>query len=149
MSLAAKIDEDLKQAMRDKDQTKLSALRMLKSAVKYAALERPAGAVLNDAETLQVIQKQIKQRRESIEQFKGAGRNDLSTKEAAELDVLQTYLPKQLSDEALKKIVEQEVGSQGALTKKDFGRMMKHLNEKLAGSADNKRLSEILAQLLK
>ena len=135
--------------MREKNEIKFSTLRMLKSAVKYAALEKSAGTVLSDAGSMQVIQKQIKQRRESIQQFSAAGRKDLSIKEEAELTILESYLPKQLSDAELKTVVEQEVASQGASTKKDFGRMMKHLNEKLAGGADNKRLSELLGQLLK
>ena len=148
MPLSAKIDQDLKQAMLAKDETKLSTIRMLKSAMKYAAIDKP-GAVFGDAEAMVVIQKQIKQRRESIQQFTEAGRADLSSKEEAELKILEGYLPKQLADVELKTIVENEVKAQGASTKKDFGRMMKHLNEKLAGGADNKRLSELLGQLLK
>ena len=148
MSLPAKLDQDMKQAMLTKDADRLSTLRLLKSAVKYAAIEKP-GSVIGDSEILQVIQKQIKQRRESIQQFTDGGRKELAAKEAAEVKVLESYLPKQISMDELKNIVEQEVKAQGAASKKDFGKMMKHLSEKLAGSADNKRLSEILGQLLK
>ena len=147
MTLPEKIDQDLKQAMLAKDQARLSTLRMLKSALQYAGIEK--NAALGDAEALQVIQKQIKQRKESIQQFAGGGRKELAAKEEAEVRVLESYLPRQISDEELGRIVREEARAQGASCKKDFGRMMKHLNEKLAGSADNKRLSEILGGLLK
>ena len=147
MSLLEKLDQDMKQAMLARDEGRLSTLRLLKSAVKYAAIEK--SAALSDAEIIQVIQKQIKQRRESIQQFTEGGRREMAAKEENEARILESYLPKQISQDDLKKIVEQEVKTQGAATKKDFGRMMKHLNEKLAGSADNKRLSEILGGLLK
>ena len=148
MPLSEKIDQDLKQAMLAKDETRLSTIRFLKSAVKYVSIEK-TGQTIGDTEILQVIQKQIKQHRESIQQFSAAGRKDLASKEEAEVRILEGYLPKQLSDAELKTAVEAEVRAQGASGKKDFGRMMKHLNEKLAGSADNKRLSELLGQLLK
>ena len=148
MSLLEKIDQDVTKAMRAKDETRLSTLRFLKSAVKYLAIDK-TGTALSDADVLQVIQKQIKQRRESIQQFATAGRQDLASKEKAELKILEDYLPKQLSDAELEAVVAAEVKAQGASGKKDFGRMMKHLNEKLAGGADNKRLSDALGQLLR
>ena len=147
MPLMDKIDRDMKQAMLARDADRLGVLRFLKSAVKYVAIDK-SGA-MNDAEVTQVIQKQIKQRRESIQQFAAAGRKDLAAKEEKELAILESYLPKQMSDAELKKIIEEEAGAQGAAAKKDFGRMMKHLNEKLAGAADNKRISEILGGILK
>ena len=142
-----KIDQDTKQAMLAKDADRLGVLRFLKSAVKYAAIEK--SGTMNDAEVMQVIQKQIKQRRESIQQFAAGGRKDLAAKEEKELAILENYLPRQMPDSALKEIVEEEARAQGATAKKDFGRMMKHLNEKLAGAADNKRISEILGGILK
>ena len=147
MALLEKLDQDIKQAMISKDAQTLSVLRFLKSAVKYAAIEKTSA--LTDAEVIQVIQKQTKQRRESIQQFTEGNRKDLAAKEEKELAVLERYLPKQLSDEDLKKIVEKEAQALGASTKKDFGRLMKHLNEKLAGSVDNRRLSAELGKILK
>ena len=147
MSLLEKINRDMKQAMMAREEARLSTLRFLKSAIQYAGLER--SAVMSDAQVLQVIQKQIKQHRESIQQFAGAGRKELVAKEENEARILESYLPKQISDDELKKIIGESVREQGAAGKKDFGRLMKHLSEKLAGSADNKRLSEILGQLLK
>ena len=148
MSLNAKIDQDLRAAMTARDAAKLSTLRFLKSALKYAAIEKKE-QTLSDPDTRQVIQKQIKQRRESIDQFSKGGRMDLVEKEKTELAVLEGYLPAQLSDKELEGIVTAAVKEAGAGGKKDFGRMMKHLSEKLAGGADNKRLSEILGGLLK
>jgi uncharacterized protein len=147
MSLMQQLDQDLKQAMIAKDELRLSTIRFLKSAVKYVAIDK--GSDIVDADILQVIQKQIKQRKESIQQFVDNGRKELAAKEEAEIKVLEGYLPKQMSDADLNQLVENEVRAQNASGKKDFGRMMKHLGEKLAGSADNKRLSEILGKLLK
>lgn len=147
MSLQKKIDRDLKEAMSAKDTGRLSALRMLKSAVTYSAIEKKQSE-LSDGETLQVIQKQIKQRRESIDQFEKAGRRELAEKEKAELGILEGYLPKQLSDAELEPLIAAEVREAGASSKKDFGRVMKVLTEKLKGRADAKRVSEILGKLL-
>ena len=147
MTLLETIDRDMKEAMRAKNADKLSVLRFLKSAVKYVAIDKPGA--MGDAEVTQVIQKQIKQRRESIQQFLTGGRKDLATKEESELKILEAYLPQQISGAELQKIIEDEARAQGAVAKKDFGRMMKHLNEKLAGAADNKKISELLGQILK
>ena len=147
MSIQQQIDQDVKQAMIAKDQTKLDALRMLKSAVKYAAIEKP-GVAQTDADVMQVVQKQIKQRRESIEQFKQGGRQDLASKEEKELGFLEAYLPKQIPEEELRAFIEAQVKEAGATSKKDFGKTMKLCTEKLAGRADNKRISEILGKLL-
>ena len=147
MSLQEKLDADLKNAMVAKDAARLSTIRFLKSALKYSAIEKKK-ALLTEAEVQQVIQKQIKQRRESVEQFNSGGRAELAAKEAAEIQVLESYLPKQLPDNELQKFIESETKAAGVSSKKDFGRMMKLLSEKLAGQADSKRISEILAKML-
>lgn len=147
MSLTQKIDQDLKSAMQAKDEVKVSTLRFLKSAIKYSAIEKKA-ETLSDAEIQQVIQKQIKQRRESIDQFEKNNRPELAGKEKAETAVLESYLPKQISDMDLAAVVEAEVKAQGASSKKDFGRMMKHLNDKLQGQADASRVSAALGKIL-
>ena len=146
MSILEKIDQDTKKAMIARDQVRLDTLRFLKSALKYVAIDK-TGA-LTDADVMQVIQKQIKQRKESIQQFANAGRAELAAKEEKEVAVIESYLPSQLSDADLLKLVEQEIRVLGASTKKDFGRMMKVCTEKLAGQADNKRISEILGKIL-
>lgn len=147
MSLQEKISNDLKEAMVSKDAAKLSTIRLLKSALKYTAIEKKTDS-LSDLEIQQVIQKQIKQRRESIEQFTQGGRTELSAKEEAEVRVLESYLPKQMPDAELQKFVEAETKAAGAVSKKDFGRMMKLLSEKLAGQADGKRISDFLGKIL-
>lgn len=133
--------------MSARDADKLSVLRFLKSALKYGAIEKKVDE-LTDAEVQQVIQKQIKQRRESIDQFAKGGRPELAAQETKEAAILEMYLPKQLSDSELKALVVDEVKAAGAVSKKDFGRMMKLLNEKLKGQADAKRVSEALGKLL-
>lgn len=148
MSLLEKIDADLKRAMLAKDGVKVSTLRFLKSAIKYSALEKRLETP-GDVEVCQIIQKQVKQHRESIDQFTKGGRKDLAEKESQELKILENYLPAQMSDQELRDFVVGQVGEAGASSKKDFGRMMKILNEKLSGKADSKRISEILGGYLK
>jgi uncharacterized protein YqeY len=147
MSLLDKIDQDLKQSMKSGQTVEVSVLRFLKSALKYSALEKRTQG-LSDADIQQVIQKQIKQRKESIEQFAKGGRKDLADREAQELAILERYLPKQISDSELVEIIGQETAAAQAASKKDFGRMMKLLTEKLAGRADAKRVSEALGRIL-
>ena len=147
MSLQQRINEDLKQAMISRNEAKVSTLRFLKSALKYSAIEKKTES-LGDADIQQIIQKQIKQRKESIDQFAKAGRRDLADKETQEAKILEGYLPKQLSDSELDEFIRRETAAAGATSKKDFGRMMKLLTEKLAGRADSKRLSELLGKTL-
>lgn len=147
MSLQQKIDQDIKQGMISKDETKVSTLRFLKSALKYVAIEKKV-ELLSDLEIQQIIQKQIKQRRESIDQFTKAGRQELAGKEEQEVKILESYLPKQLTDAELEAFVASQLKEAGATSKKDFGRMMKLVNEKLAGQAEPKRVSEILGKVL-
>ncbi len=147
MSLQQKIDQDIKQGMISKDETKVSTLRFLKSALKYVAIEKKVEQ-LSDLEIQQIIQKQIKQRRESIDQFTKAGRQELAGKEEQEVKILESYLPKQLTDAELEAFVTSRLKEAGATSKKDFGRMMKLVNEKLGGQAEPKRVSEILGKVL-
>ena len=147
MSLVTKIEEDLKNAMIARDEIKLSVVRLLKSAFKYTAIEKKV-AVISDADAQAVIQRQIKQRRESIEQFKNGGRAELADKESKEAAILESYLPQQMPDTELGALVQAEIKTQNAISKKDFGRMMKILTEKLAGRADSRRISEVLGKHL-
>ena len=147
MSLVEKIDQDLKAALSAKDSVKLSTLRFLKSALTYGAIEKKAAA-LSDAEVQQVIRKQIKQNRESIDQFSKAGRKELADKELKETAILESYLPEPLSDEALGKAVALIVKETGAVSKKDFGKVMKLAMEKLGAQADAQRLSQMIGKRL-
>src|SRR5213594_983163 len=110
MNLSQRIDSDLKEAMRARDTTKLGVLRMLKSALKYAAIAKSgAEAELSDAETAQVIRKQVKQRQDSIESFEKGGRTELAEKEREELSILNAYLPKAMSAEEMAKVVRETI----------------------------------------
>lgn len=143
MSLYEKVDQEIKRAMRDKKPEILSVLRFLKSALKYVAIEKKVER-LSDLEVLQIIQKQIKQRKESIDQFSKGERDELVKKESFEISVLERYLPAQLSDDVLSSRIQEIIMEAGVTSKKDFGKAMKLIQEKLSGQAEAKRISEIL-----
>lgn len=147
MTLHERIDSDLKDAMRAKEAGKLGVLRMLKSALKYAAIEKPDG-VLDDSAATQVIRKQVKQRQDSIESFEKGGRPELAAKEKQEMEILNAYLPKGLSAEELSGLVREAIAEVGATSKAQMGAVMKALQAKVAGRADGKALStEVQRQL--
>ena len=149
MSLQKRIDEDLKDAMRSKDVDRLSVLRLLKAALKNAAIEKVSGdGELNDADTVAVIRKQVKQRQDSIESFGKGGRADLVEKEKAEIAVLNNYLPQAMSAEELTKIVADTIREAGATSRAQMGTVMKALQPKIAGRADGKTLSTEVARQL-
>ena len=149
MTLPQRVDLDLKEAMRAKDATKLNVLRMLKSALKYAVIAKSdAEAELSDAEAVQVIRKQAKQRQDSIESFEKGGRTELAEKEKAEIAVLDQYLPQAMSATELQKIVADTIREVGASSRAQMGAVMKALQPKIAGRADGKTLSaEVSRQL--
>jgi len=144
-----RVDSDLKEAMRAKDATKLGVLRMLKSALKYAAIAKSgAEAELSDAEAVQVIRKQTKQRQDSIESFDKGGRAELADKEKDELAILNTYLPQGMSPDELAKVVRETIAELGATSKAQMGAVMKASQAKAGGRADGKTLSsEVQNQL--
>jgi uncharacterized protein YqeY len=135
--------------MRAKDVTKLGVLRMLKSALKYAAIAKSgAEAELSDAEAVQVIRKQAKQRQDSIESFEKGGRAELADKEKQELAILNIYLPQGMSPDELAKVVRETIAELGATSKAQMGAVMKALQAKVGGRADGKTLSvEVAGQL--
>ncbi len=143
MSIQQRIDSDLKDAMRAKDAAKLGVLRMLKSAMKYAGIEKSgAESELDDAEATQVIRKQVKQRQDSIESFEKGGRPELATKEKEELAMLSVYLPQAMSPDELAAAVRETIAETGATSRAQMGAVMKSLQAKLAGRADGKSLSQ-------
>jgi uncharacterized protein len=149
MTLQERVDSDLKEAMRAKDATKLSVLRMLKSALKYAAIAKSgAEAELSDADTAQVIRKQARQRQDSIESFEKGGRAELAEKEKEELAILNGYLPKPMSADEISKIVRETIAEASATSRVQMGVVMKALQAKVAGLVDGKALSaEVQKQL--
>jgi len=150
MTLQERVDSDLKEAMRAKDPTKLGVLRMLKSALKYAAIAKSgAEAELTDAEAVQVIRKQAKQRQDSIESFEKGGRAELADKEKEELAILNSYVPQAMSADEVARVVRETITELGATSKAQMGAVMKALQAKVAGRADGKTLSvEVQKQLV-
>jgi len=143
MAFIDRISEQLTAAMRAKDTVRLGTLRMAKAALVNREVER--GRALDDAESLQVIAALIKQRRDSIEQFRGGGREDLATKEEAEIAVLEAYLPPPVDPAELERLVNEAIAETGASSPKDMGRVMKAALAKLAGrTADGKAVSEMV-----
>jgi uncharacterized protein YqeY len=143
MSIQERIDSDLKEAMRAKDTTKLAVLRMLKSALKYAAIAKSgAEAQLSDAEAAQVIRKQAKQRQDSIESFDKGGRAELAQKEQKELSILNGYLPQAMSANEVEQTVREAIAEVGATSKAQMGAVMKAVQVKVAGRVDGKTLSQ-------
>ena len=143
MGLRDQITTDIKEAMRAKDSAKLNALRMVQSAFKNREIELRPEAMSED-EHIAVLKKLAKQRRESIEQYAAANRQDLVDGEAAELKLLETYLPAQLSREQIEKVVGEVMTALGASSVKDMGAVMKEVQARTAGSADNKIVSEVV-----
>ena len=141
--LEEKILNDYKEAMKARDGLRSSALSFLRAQMMNAAIDKKKKS-LDDVETISVIKKQIKQRQDSIEQFTKGNRMDLADKEAKELEMLKSYLPPELGEEAIKKVIEEAVEQLGASGMKDMGKVMKEVNAKLAGQADGKLVSELV-----
>ena len=145
--LNEKIDLDLKNAMKAKNEVVVGTLRMVKAAIKNKEIDKKVKS-LQEPEIVEVIQKQIKQRRDSIADFEKANRQDLVQKEKAELQVLQGYLPQQLTEEELKNLVAKAIHASGAKSKADMGIVMKELMSQVTGRADGKQVSQLVQSLL-
>lgn len=149
MSLKATLNDDLKAAMRAKNQAALRTIRSLKAAILVAETsEGRNGEPLSEAEELKILTKQAKQRKDSADQFKANGRDDLAITEEEELAVLEVYLPKAMSEEELKTAISALVVELEASSMKDMGRVMGQASQRFAGKADGKAISAIVKQLL-
>ena len=146
MSLLKRLDEDLKAAMKRSESIRLSALRMAKAAIKNVQIDK--GRELSDEEILSVLASMAKQRRESIEQFSRGGREELAEKERQELAVLQSYMPAQLSPDAIDALILQAIQESSARSEADMGRVMKLLMPKVKGVADGKWVNTRVKELL-
>ena len=147
MSLKEQIVSDVKTAMKSGDKERVSTLRLVHSAIKNKEIEvRPKE--LTDEDVLSVLKKLSKQRKDSIEQFQKAGRDDLVQNEQKELQVLEEYLPKQMGEDQVKAIVEEAVKEVGASSMKDMGKVMQAVTAKTQGAADNKLVSQLVKSLL-
>jgi uncharacterized protein YqeY len=147
MSLQEKLLEDMKAAMRARDETRLSTLRMLRSAINYAEIDKRGP--LDDAGVLSVIEKDAKRHRESIEAFQKGNRPELAAKEEAELKILLSYLPQQLTDEEIAAAAAEVIAQVGATGPGDIGKVMAVLAPRLKGKADGRLISQTVQGLLK
>ena len=146
MSLKNHITEDMKAALRARDDARLSAIRLLLAAIQQREVDERI--TLGDAEVLSVIEKMLKQRRDSLQQFEAAGRQDLADKEKFEVTVLQAYMPKGLSEAEVEAAVMEAVGASGAKGMQDMGKVMALLKLKLAGRADMAKVSALVKSKL-
>ena len=138
--LKTRINDDMKAAMRAKEKDRLGVIRLILAAIKQREVDERIE--LDDAQVLIVLDKMIKQRRDSIEQFNKAGRDDLSAKESAEVEIIQQYMPAALSDEELGKMIQDAVSSVGASTMQDMGKVMGILKPQVQGRADMGQVSQ-------
>ena len=147
MTIQEKIQSDMAEAMRSKEALRLSVLRMMKSAVKNKEVDKMRP--LEEAEALSVLNTLVKQRKDSVEQFRKGGREELATKEEAEIKIIEEYLPAGASDEDIRKAVEEAVQETGAASIKDMGKVMKATMTRLAGkTADGSRVSQLVKEKL-
>src|SRR5437660_1275994 len=142
MGSQATLPQEIKAAMLAKDVDRLSTLRLLKSAVGYAQIERKT-ETLSETDFIAVVQREVKKRRDSIEQFEKGGRPELAEKEKKEILVLETFLPKALSTEELEQMVKSTIQELGATSKKEMGPVIKAVQAKAAGRADGKTISGV------
>jgi len=147
MSLQERLSQEIKSAMLAKDADKLSTLRLLKSAMGYLLVERKT-ETLSDADFVALVQKEVKKRRDAVEQYDKGGRPELAAKEKKEIDVLETFLPKALSADELEQLVKATIAETGATSKKDMGPVIKAVQAKAAGRADGKTISGLVGKLL-
>ena len=143
MTFLERINQDITTAMKAKEADRLSVLRMVKTSLKNKEIEKMAP--LEDAEALKILQSLVKQRRDSVEAYQAAGRPELADKEAAEIKVIETYLPAALDESAIAQIVEAAVAETGATSAKELGIVMKAVMAKLAGqTADGKVVNQLV-----
>jgi len=147
MSLSERVSQEIKSAMLARDPDRLTALRMLKSAIGYAQIERKTDN-LADAEVIAIIQKEIKKRRDAIDQYEKGARPELAAKEKTELTVLEAFLPQPFSNEELERLVRATIQEIGATSKKEMGAVIKAVQAKAAGRADGKTISALVGKLL-
>lgn len=146
MTLKERLNEDMKAAMKAREELRLSVLRLARAAIVNAEVAK--GAELDDAGVVEVLEKEAKKRRESIEEFTKAGRADLAEKEQKELDILTAYLPQAMSTEELRALVRECIAEVGATSRKDIGAVMKVLMPKIRGRADGKAANQIVQEML-
>lgn len=146
MSLAERLNNDMKQAMKNQDKFKLSVIRMIRSSIKNAEIDQRRE--LSEEEVLDIINRELKQRKDSLHEFQKAGRDDLVEQSQKEIEVIHEYLPAQLTEEEVKAIVQQTIQEVGASSKAEMGKVMGALMPKVKGRADGKLVNQIVQQSL-
>lgn len=146
MNLSDRLNDDMKQAMKDKEKLKLTTIRMVRASILNLEKELQRG--LEDNELLDILSREIKQRKDSLQEFKKADRQDLVDNLAAEIDIISKYLPEQLTEEEIQEIVRQTIQELGASSKADMGKVMGALVPKTKGRADGKLVNQVVQQFL-
>jgi uncharacterized protein YqeY len=146
MSLSERLNNDMKQAMKNQDKFKLSVIRMVRSAIKNVEIDQRRE--LNDNEVLDILNRELKQRKDSLQEFEKAGRDDLAVNLKTEISIIAEYLPEQLTEEEIKTIVQMTIDEVGASSKADMGKVMGALMPKVKGRADGKLVNQTVQQLL-
>ncbi|MBB3108997.1 hypothetical protein FHS18_001049 [Paenibacillus phyllosphaerae] len=146
MNLSERLNDDMKQAMKAQEKFKLTTIRMVRASIKNQEIElkRP----LEDAEVLDILSREVKQRKDSLQEFEKAGRDDLAKDLAAEIEIISAYLPTQLTEEEIKVIVQQTIQETGASSKAEMGKVMTALMPKVKGLADGKLVNSLVQQFL-
>lgn len=146
MALAERLAEDLRQALKNRDEVRVSTLRLARAAVHNAEIER--GRPLSDGEVQEILRREVKRRREAIEAYRRGGREEAARREELEMAVLMEYLPQPLSDEELRVLVRQAVQETGASSSKDAGRVVGWVMARAQGRADGRRVAELVREVL-
>jgi uncharacterized protein len=146
MSLLEKLTEDMKQAMKNKEKLKLSVIRMVKSSLKNEEINQ--GKELSEDQVLALVNRELKQRRDSLQEFEKAGRDDLAETARQEVEILLAYLPKQLDETEIRVLVQSTIEKVGATSKKDLGKVMGALMPQVRGKADGTLVNQIVQELL-
>ncbi|CCQ96065.1 conserved hypothetical protein [[Clostridium] ultunense Esp] len=146
MPIMERLNQDLKEAMKDKDSFRLSVVRMLKSSLKNEEINR--NKPLSEEEELFVLTRELKMRLDSLQEFERAGRKDLIDKAQREIAIVKSYLPEELSEEELRQMIQEVISQVGATSKKDMGKVMANLMPKVTGRADGKRVNQLVQEYL-
>ncbi len=146
MNLQEKLMEDLKDAMRRGDETRRSVIRMARAAIKNAEVDR--GRPLDDSEVLKILEKEVKQRRDSVAEFTRGNRPDLAAKEQAEIEILMQYLPEQMSREQIEEVAKRVIAQVGARSPTDIGKVMPKVMAEVRGKADGRIVNQVVQELL-
>jgi uncharacterized protein YqeY len=146
MSLSERLNDDMKQAMKNQDKFKLSVIRMIRSAIKNVEIDLKK--TLDDNEVLDILNREIKQRKDSLQEFEKADRDDLAESVRKEIEVIAVYMPQQLTEEEIHAIVQQTIQETGASSKAELGKLMSALMPKVKGRADGRLVNQLVQQLL-